>query len=95
MSSLSRSLSLSQTICSAVDKLDKAEWAEVREEMVEKKGLDAAVADRICRHVQYMPVSLSLSVSCLCLPWAMVARLANALLCCLLCFLVFCLLPDT
>jgi histidyl-tRNA synthetase len=34
-------------ICSAVDKLDKAEWAEVKEEMVNEKGLPEEVADRI------------------------------------------------
>jgi len=34
-------------ICSAIDKLDKEPWAEVRREMVDDKGLDGAVADRI------------------------------------------------
>lgn len=34
-------------ICSAVDKLDKAEWAEVKAEMVDEKGLAPEVADRI------------------------------------------------
>jgi histidyl-tRNA synthetase len=34
-------------ISSAVDKLDKMPWADVRKEMVDDKGLDAAVADRI------------------------------------------------
>lgn len=34
-------------ICSAVDKLDKSPWAEVRKEMIEEKGLAAEVADRI------------------------------------------------
>ena len=27
-----------RAICSAIDKLDKAEWSEVRQEMVEDKG---------------------------------------------------------
>ncbi|KAF2075078.1 hypothetical protein CYY_003598 [Polysphondylium violaceum] len=36
-----------RTICSAVDKLDKSPWAEVRTEMVETKGLEPAVADKI------------------------------------------------
>lgn len=36
-----------RTISSAVDKLDKMPWSEVREEMVEKKGLDPEIADRI------------------------------------------------
>jgi histidyl-tRNA synthetase len=34
-------------ICSAVDKLDKAPWNEVKDEMVFEKGLDAASADMI------------------------------------------------
>jgi len=36
-----------RTICSAVDKLDKEPWAEVRREMVEDKGLEGEVADKI------------------------------------------------
>jgi histidyl-tRNA synthetase len=36
-----------RTICSAVDKLDKEPWAEVRREMVEEKGLSPDVADRV------------------------------------------------
>ncbi|KAL3772782.1 hypothetical protein ACHAWU_003341 [Discostella pseudostelligera] len=36
-----------RTICSAVDKLDKEPWSEVRREMVEDKGLAGEVADRI------------------------------------------------
>ena len=36
-----------RTISSAVDKLDKMPWAEVRKEMVEEKGLEEAVADKI------------------------------------------------
>ena len=36
-----------RTICSAVDKLDKEPWAGVRREMVEEKGLEGGVADRI------------------------------------------------
>jgi histidyl-tRNA synthetase len=34
-------------ICSAVDKLDKAPWADVKTEMVSEKGLAEDVADRI------------------------------------------------
>ena len=34
-------------ICSAVDKLDKAPWADVKDEMVNEKGLAEAAADRI------------------------------------------------
>jgi histidyl-tRNA synthetase len=40
-----------RTISSAVDKLDKAPWSEVRTEMVETKGLDPAVADKIETYV--------------------------------------------
>lgn len=36
-----------RTICSAVDKLDKEEWSEVKREMVEDKGLKPEVADQI------------------------------------------------
>jgi histidyl-tRNA synthetase len=36
-----------RTISSAVDKLDKLPWADVKKEMTEEKGLDAEVADRI------------------------------------------------
>ncbi|KAK7432703.1 Cytoplasmic and mitochondrial histidine tRNA synthetase [Neonectria magnoliae] len=36
-----------RTISSAVDKLDKLPWTEVRKEMVSEKGLDEEVADRI------------------------------------------------
>lgn len=34
-------------ICSAVDKLDKVSWEDVRKEMIEEKELPAVVADRI------------------------------------------------
>ena len=36
-----------RTICSAVDKLDKCTWAEVKHEMVYDKGLDEGIADKI------------------------------------------------
>ncbi|KAL3803901.1 hypothetical protein ACHAW5_010671 [Stephanodiscus triporus] len=36
-----------RSICSAVDKLDKEPWGEVRREMVDEKGLAGDVADRI------------------------------------------------
>ncbi len=36
-----------RSISSAVDKLDKMPWSEVRREMVEDKGLDREVADKI------------------------------------------------
>jgi histidyl-tRNA synthetase len=40
-----------RSISSAVDKLDKMPWAEVRTEMVEEKGLDGEVADKIEQYV--------------------------------------------
>ena len=40
-----------RAICSAVDKLDKLPWADVRCEMVETKGLAPEVADRIGAYV--------------------------------------------
>ena len=40
-------------ICSAVDKLDKASWEEVKLEMTDEKGLDPAVADRIGEFVLF------------------------------------------
>lgn len=39
-------------ICSAVDKLDKSPWEEVRKEMVDEKGLDGEVADLIGEYVK-------------------------------------------
>lgn len=41
-----------RTCCSSVDKLDKATWSEVRTEMIDEKGLDAAAADRIGEYVR-------------------------------------------
>ncbi|KAF2794887.1 histidyl-tRNA synthetase [Melanomma pulvis-pyrius CBS 109.77] len=41
-----------RTISSAVDKLDKSPWDEVRREMVDEKGLDPAIADKIWEYVQ-------------------------------------------
>lgn len=40
-------------ISSAVDKLDKMPWADVRKEMVDEKGLDGAIADRIETYVMH------------------------------------------
>jgi histidyl-tRNA synthetase len=39
--------SLFKSICSSIDKLDKASWEEVKKEMVSDKGLKVDVADRI------------------------------------------------
>uniref|UniRef100_A0A1B0DR88 histidine--tRNA ligase n=1 Tax=Phlebotomus papatasi TaxID=29031 RepID=A0A1B0DR88_PHLPP len=41
-----------RSICSAVDKLDKSPWAEVKREMMEEKGLDESTADQIGEYVQ-------------------------------------------
>jgi len=41
-----------RSICSAVDKLDKSPWEEVKKEMVDEKGLEEAAADRIGEFVQ-------------------------------------------
>ncbi|XP_036319026.1 histidine--tRNA ligase, cytoplasmic isoform X1 [Rhagoletis pomonella] len=41
-----------RTICSAVDKLDKSPWSDVRKEMIEEKGLDPAAADKIGEYVR-------------------------------------------
>ncbi|KAI4122177.1 MAG: hypothetical protein LQ338_005960 [Usnochroma carphineum] len=41
-----------RTISSAVDKLDKVSWKEVKKEMVEEKGLQENVADKIWEFVQ-------------------------------------------
>lgn len=38
-------------ICSAVDKLDKCTWEEVKDEMVNDKGLDSKIADTIGKFV--------------------------------------------
>lgn len=40
-----------RAVCSAIDKLDKNSWPEVRREMVEEKGLDEFDADKIGTYV--------------------------------------------
>lgn len=40
-----------RSICSAVDKLDKSPWEEVKKEMIEEKGLDEHIADKIGNYV--------------------------------------------
>lgn len=58
-------------ICSAIDKLDKEEWPEVRREMVVDKGLEEASADAIGQFVSLKGK-----------PYAMLSNLkANAQLC--------------
>lgn len=41
-----------RTISSAVDKLDKLPWEDVRKEMTVDKGLDGDVADKIGEYVK-------------------------------------------
>eukprot|EP00771_Trimastix_marina_P000474 gnl/Trimastix_PCT/1496.p1 GENE.gnl/Trimastix_PCT/1496~~gnl/Trimastix_PCT/1496.p1 ORF type:complete len:757 (+),score=318.09 gnl/Trimastix_PCT/1496:52-2322(+) len=42
-----------RAICSAIDKLDKEPWSAVRQEMTERKHLDARVADRIALFLDF------------------------------------------
>ncbi|KAF5381598.1 hypothetical protein D9615_005532 [Tricholomella constricta] len=42
-----------RSISSAVDKLDKLPWVEVKKEMTDEKGLDAAIADKIGEYVKH------------------------------------------
>ncbi|KZT27501.1 histidyl-tRNA synthetase [Neolentinus lepideus HHB14362 ss-1] len=41
-----------RTISSAVDKLDKLPWADVKKEMTDEKGLDESIADKIGEYVK-------------------------------------------
>lgn len=41
-----------RTICSAVDKLDKSPWVDVKKEMIDEKGLDEVTADKIGEFVR-------------------------------------------
>lgn len=36
-----------RAVCSAIDKLDKNSWSEVKKEIIEEKGLDESSADKI------------------------------------------------
>ncbi|XP_043527160.1 histidine--tRNA ligase, cytoplasmic isoform X1 [Frieseomelitta varia] len=40
-----------RAVCSAIDKLDKNSWSEVRKEMIEEKGLNESSADKIGTYV--------------------------------------------
>lgn len=42
-----------RSICSAVDKLDKSPWEEVKKEMIDEKGLDEATANKIGEYVRF------------------------------------------
>ena len=50
-----------RTISSAVDKLDKMAWADVKKEMTDEKGLDSAVADKIGEYVKHKGTTATLS----------------------------------
>jgi histidyl-tRNA synthetase len=41
-----------RSICSAVDKLDKSPWDDVKKEMIDEKGLDEATANKIGEYVR-------------------------------------------
>jgi histidyl-tRNA synthetase len=47
-----------RSISSAVDKLDKLPWEEVKKEMTQEKGLDPTVADKIGQYVKLKGVGL-------------------------------------
>ncbi|XP_070163005.1 histidine--tRNA ligase, cytoplasmic [Polyergus mexicanus] len=40
-----------RSICSAIDKLDKSPWEEVKKEMIDEKGLDEHIADKVGSYV--------------------------------------------
>lgn len=40
-----------RAVCSAIDKLDKNSWSEVRKEIIEEKGLNESSADKIGTYV--------------------------------------------
>ncbi|KMQ97360.1 histidyl-trna cytoplasmic [Lasius niger] len=40
-----------RSICSAIDKLDKSPWEEVKKEMIEEKGLEEHIADKVGNYV--------------------------------------------
>ena len=40
-----------RSVCSSVDKLDKSPWEEVKKEIIEEKGLDQQIAERIGTYV--------------------------------------------
>ena len=47
-----------RTICSAVDKLDKMPWDDVKKEMTHEKGLSEEVADKIGNYVKFKSMVL-------------------------------------
>ena len=54
-----------RTISSAVDKLDKMAWADVKKEMTDEKGLDPATADKIGEYVKHKGTLTSGSATCM------------------------------
>lgn len=42
-----------RTICSAIDKLDKESWENVKQEMVQEKGLEESVCHFFSTNLQY------------------------------------------
>jgi histidyl-tRNA synthetase len=49
-------------ICSAVDKLDKVSWSDVRKEMIEQKALRHEVADKIGEYVKLNGTDVNLGL---------------------------------
>jgi len=41
-----------KTVCSSVDKLDKAPWDDIRKELVDEKGIDEKAADALEYYVR-------------------------------------------
>ena len=42
-----------RTVSSSIDKLDKVKWADVKRELVQDKGIEEAVVDKIGSYVQF------------------------------------------
>lgn len=55
-----------KAICSSIDKLDKESWEDVRDELINMKGLTVEMCDKLEKFVQYKGE-----------PWAMLNRLKN------------------
>uniref|UniRef100_A0A914XL36 histidine--tRNA ligase n=1 Tax=Plectus sambesii TaxID=2011161 RepID=A0A914XL36_9BILA len=52
-----------KTVCSSVDKLDKVEWADIRNELIKEKGISAAVVDNLEEYVRARELRTSCSTS--------------------------------
>jgi histidyl-tRNA synthetase len=55
-----------KAICSSIDKLDKESWEDVRDELINMKGLTIEMCDKLEKFVQYKGA-----------PWDMLNRLKN------------------